>query len=626
MSSILSADDLNDFISPGVACIKPVETLPAAPPGEEDAYEVTTEDRVAAAQAPPAQISLTDCLACSGCVTSAEAVLVSLQSHDEVCRALDSEPGASATALRLAAESSHGAGHRFDGIGHSPQSPAPAGRIFIASLSPQVRASLAATYGVTERQAGHMVEQLLCGRDGVASGGTHGNRFAWVIDTNAMREVCLAMESEEVSRAAHAPGRKTPVLTSACPGWVCYAEKTKPGIIPHLSPLKSPQALSGTLLKSVLSARFGVHPGRIWHLAIMPCLDKKLEASRQELTDEHWLSGRRVDTERPVRDVDCVITTHELLMLADERGVSFPSLPRTPLAPKDRIPFPDRDINNFLFPPRPRRNGIPKDKDIGTSGGFFNYLLRRQLAQHPGSILRAKEATRDNSRTVSDWVEYTVCLPAAQESLSTPGNSASSHPAEAVVFRAARCFGNKNIQNLVRRLGPPKISALTGRPVERKLKRVVGHKASMERPYDYIEVMACPGGCTNGGGQIRAEDLGVLQSAKPSTSSKAEWKACVDEAYFSMSDTDEDDDTEAESGVESDDASDGGESVAPDELDGVSPSRVLGLIERWEVVTGVPRDRLLYTSFRAVVSDVGKARGGMVNSAIELSSKEGGGW
>ena len=27
MSAILSADDLNDFISPGVACIKPVESL-----------------------------------------------------------------------------------------------------------------------------------------------------------------------------------------------------------------------------------------------------------------------------------------------------------------------------------------------------------------------------------------------------------------------------------------------------------------------------------------------------------------------------------------------------------------------------------------------------------------------
>ena len=34
MSAILSTDDLNDFISPGVACIKPVETLPKQAPEE----------------------------------------------------------------------------------------------------------------------------------------------------------------------------------------------------------------------------------------------------------------------------------------------------------------------------------------------------------------------------------------------------------------------------------------------------------------------------------------------------------------------------------------------------------------------------------------------------------------
>lgn len=36
MSAILSADDLNDFISPGVACIKPVETLPQKDPKETE--------------------------------------------------------------------------------------------------------------------------------------------------------------------------------------------------------------------------------------------------------------------------------------------------------------------------------------------------------------------------------------------------------------------------------------------------------------------------------------------------------------------------------------------------------------------------------------------------------------
>jgi hypothetical protein len=95
MSAILSADDLNDFISPGVACIKPVETLPAAPPpqsGNEHEVILDGQQPSAAVSNQPAEISLTDCLACSGCVTSAEAVLVSLQSHAEVLSTLDAAP------------------------------------------------------------------------------------------------------------------------------------------------------------------------------------------------------------------------------------------------------------------------------------------------------------------------------------------------------------------------------------------------------------------------------------------------------------------------------------------------------------------------------------------------------
>ena len=86
MSAILSADDLNDFISPGVACIKPIETLPSKSQEEENTYSVTKEDKIAPA---PVAISLTDCLACSGCVTSAEAVLVSLQSPLSLYRGRD---------------------------------------------------------------------------------------------------------------------------------------------------------------------------------------------------------------------------------------------------------------------------------------------------------------------------------------------------------------------------------------------------------------------------------------------------------------------------------------------------------------------------------------------------------
>jgi hypothetical protein len=42
---------------------------------------------------------------------------------------------------------------------------------FVASVSPQVRASLAATYRVKDQEAGWMIEQLLSGPLGLRSGG-----------------------------------------------------------------------------------------------------------------------------------------------------------------------------------------------------------------------------------------------------------------------------------------------------------------------------------------------------------------------------------------------------------------------------------------------------------------------
>ncbi|KAL9066099.1 MAG: hypothetical protein Q9157_007261, partial [Trypethelium eluteriae] len=277
----------------------------------QNPYEVTTEDKVDASKAAPAQITLTDCLACSGCVTSAEAVLVSLQSQTEVLTTLDTYPP-----LSLENQFGNGGSSKVNSNNGATER-----KLFIASVSPQVRASVAATYGVSERQAGNMIDRLLSGSEGLKSGGTYGSGFQWVFDTNTTREATLVLAAEEVNVAtseSETPASnghtiaesslspKKPILTSACPGWICYAEKTHPHILPHLSRLKSPQALIGSLLKSVLSQQYGIPPDRIWHLAVMPCFDKKLEASRAELTDTSWQPSLS-DTEArsPVRDVDC---------------------------------------------------------------------------------------------------------------------------------------------------------------------------------------------------------------------------------------------------------------------------------------------------------------------------------
>jgi iron only hydrogenase large subunit-like protein len=497
---------------------------------------------------------------------------VSMQSHSEVLHNLDSAP-----ALQITNNAS--------GIGITKDE----GRIYVASVSPQSRASIAATFGISDHVAGHMIEQLLSGPSGLKSGGKFGNGFEWVVDTNIAREACLVLGADEVMASIRneSTGPMKPILTSSCPGWICYAEKTHPHVLPHLSRLKSPQALMGTLLKTTLSKKLGIPPDRIWHVAVMPCFDKKLEASREELTDVSWEGF--VDGNRGVRDVDCVITSKELLMLADSRGIDFSMLPRTQLRSTQSESFPDEELRNFLFPRLYRaKNSTPA---AGTSGGNLYYVLRYFASQNPGSIV---QTTRGRN---ADVVEYAVV-------------SSSGVP----LLKAARYYGFRNIQNLVRRLKPARSSRMPGgRPVG-SARMPVGKSSGLE--YAYVEVMACPGGCTNGGGQIKVDDSVISArpngDVKPGPQEQKKWLSLVDEAYFSgEEELAEFDETVADK--------------RNDEVDGISPSYIKGALAYWSRTTGIDLDRLAYTSFRAVISDVGK-KVNQTERVVELAGKIGGGW
>ncbi|KAI9748630.1 MAG: Cytosolic Fe-S cluster assembly factor nar1, partial [Candelina submexicana] len=596
MSAILSADDLNDFISPGVACIKPVETLPQVKQENIDnPYEVTTEDNLPTQNLPAAQISLTDCLACSGCVTSAEAVLVSLQSHSEVLHALDSYPSVIPRSLQSTIN-----GGLPDGAGGDD------GKLFVASVSPQVRASLAATYGVTESEAGYMIEQLFSGSQGIRMGGQHGNGFTWVLDTNVARQACLVLGADEVANSITRPKQvdspiedgaatmqpKKPVMTSACPGWICYVEKTHPHIVSYLSRLKSPQALLGILLKTTLSRMLKISPEKIWHVAVMPCFDKKLEASREELTDVFW--KHEEEAKQGVRDVDCVITTREVLMLADARGIRFADLPRRPLDESERIPFPDKQLDRFLFPriQRDRRKPLSNpDSASGSSGGYLYHILQTYKAAHPGSDIIIERGRN------ADKIDYTLVR----------GGE--------VIIRAARYYGFRNIQNLVRSL----------KPAGKLLK---GRKAVQLKDYAYVEVMACPGGCTNGGAQIKSTEVADINGTangdmvKNGPAEQKEWQGRVDEAYFSAESSGD------EAMAESDTATRGDQIVGDDpedRINGISISYVRSMLDHWSALTGIDLQKLAYTSYRKVESDVGKSKLGDTERVVELAGRIGGG-
>lgn len=85
-----------------------------------------------------------------------------------------------------------------------------------------------------------------------------------------------------------------------CIGWVCYAEKTHGNfILPYISRVKSPQQIIASLIKDYISKLKNKSRTDLYHLTVMPCFDKKLEASRDQFFD--------VDTQ--TKDVDCVITS-----------------------------------------------------------------------------------------------------------------------------------------------------------------------------------------------------------------------------------------------------------------------------------------------------------------------------
>ncbi|KAK5090103.1 Cytosolic Fe-S cluster assembly factor nar1 [Lithohypha guttulata] len=597
-SAILSADDLNDFISPGVACIKPVETLPKA--DDSNPYEVTTEDKAQTQNPAPASISLTDCLACSGCVTSAEAVLVSLQSHTEVLNTLDTHSSIDVESLRS----------------QPSYSLPPDAKLFVASVSPQVRASVAATFDISERRAGHLIEHFLSGSQGLRLGGRHNSSFRYVFDTNRMREACLVLGADEVAASLTNETSPKPVITSACPGWVCYAEKTHPHVLPHLSALKSPQALSGTLLKSVLSKTLDIHPSQIWHLALMPCFDKKLEASREELTDKWWRDSQSEDfTDTPIRDVDCVITSRELLSLASARGITLSSLPTTSIPRAERQPFPDPLLSRFLL----RNSPSAQRPDSSTSGGYLHHILLTEQARHPGSSIKT---VRGRNNDVTDYT------------LTSPNGRA--------ILRCARYYGFRNIQNLVRKLKPARQSRLPGAAVRKPGGKSAGDSVG---EYAYVEVMACPGGCTNGGGQIKVEDVvesvpatngEILQAEKKTPKNQKEWLARIDEAYFSMesevSEKEEEDEKTESSQHNGTNGINGHTRGTPaNVINDIDINEVHNILAHWSQLVDVPLSKLCYTTYRRVDSDVGKSKKEVsrMNDSTRIAAiagLSGGGW
>ncbi|XP_006886184.1 PREDICTED: nuclear prelamin A recognition factor isoform X2 [Elephantulus edwardii] len=178
-------------------------------------------------------------------------------------------------------------------------------KVLAVSVCPQSLPYFAAKFNLSVTDA----SRRLCGF--LKSLGVH-----YVFDTTIAADFSVLESQQEFVRRfrQHSEDRRTlPMLTSACPGWVRYAERVLGSpITPHLCTAKSPQQVMGSLVKDYFARQQNLSPDKLFHVIVGPCYDKKLEALREDI---HGASTS-------VQGVDCVLTSGELLQIMEQSDLS----------------------------------------------------------------------------------------------------------------------------------------------------------------------------------------------------------------------------------------------------------------------------------------------------------------
>lgn len=257
--------------------------------------------------------------------------------------------------------------------------------------------------------------------------------FDKVFDTDFGADVCIMEEGTELLTRVN-EGGVLPMITSCSPGWIKFIEIYYPEAIPHLSSCKSPQNITGALLKNHYAQANGIDPKDMVVVSIMPCTAKKYEIKREELcTDGN-------------PDVDITITTRELARMIKEARIMFNQLP-------------DEGFDDYYG------ESTGAAVIFGVTGGVMEAAVRTVA-----DILNDKDIQE---------IEYQVVR--GVDSIK----KASVDVTPDLTLNLMVAHGGSNIREVMEML-----------------------KAGELADTHFIELMACPGGCVNGGGQpiVSAKD------------------------------------------------------------------------------------------------------------------------
>ena len=325
-------------------------------------------------------------------------------------------------------------------------------RLCVAHPSPAVRVSICEEFGgkpgeLTTEQLSNALEAVGfqvydCNSTADQTILEEGTEFV-----KKARYWLLGERSEEVNEMAEHP---FPHFTSCCPAWVKNMETNHADLIPHVSTAKSPLQMGGALAKT-WGAKFlwKCDPRKIFFVSVTPCTAKIFEAARPEMNQGwHWAKEQgMIPADAPsYQDIDACLTARDLAELFRRKGV------------------------NPLKMDKKRERGTLEiytgaGTIFGVSGGVMEAALRTAYFVLSGEELKNAdiEIVRGHNNAI---VEATIPVPIKAKGGQT------------VDIRI--CVVNGANQGL----------------------EEVLHRVRLDKNrYHFIEVMNCPGGCVNGGGQ-----------------------------------------------------------------------------------------------------------------------------
>ncbi len=508
MSVFLS--NLDDFIAPSQACVNPFVQQPRADNegGKSstkrlqltDDYSLTeyetikpdlikTKEAKVNTSAKVATVSLNDCLACSGCVTSAEAVLIQEQSIDKLIEKLvnvrsnndktkvivciSPQSRASITGMLAKGDSTANNINTFLKLAHILKN---MGVYYVFDSSSG--GDLALIEAREEFLMRHHSSNKTNKWDKQVCTMPVSSNIISIIETQSVGDSYFNAtinnsNIKTVSVAAPEVSLQLPMLISQCPGWVCYAEKTSPQAIPYMSSTKSAQQIIGSVIKNVINRD---NSDTYYIVSVQPCFDKKLEASRLDFYND----------DSKEHEVDLVLSTNELWnLLVSEASSTASDMAEEMSSDRDSTlrSSSEGDIGGVaeymaaipLDSPRGRdeieamfrsvsvdgTHFVSAADSNGGSGGYLEYLMRYSSEKLLNISLPGEPLPYSSGRN-PDMSEVTIW---------------NADNTKKLMF--AKVYGFRNIQSLLLKIKKQKCE------------------------YDFVEIMACPSGCINGGGQLR---------------------------------------------------------------------------------------------------------------------------